>query len=134
MKRRRARESALQMLFQRDFIVDEDELARYWAGKDEDPDVVEFANLIVRGTRENLEEIDSEIKASAEHWVLERMAAVDRNILRASTFEILYLSDVPPAVTINEALEIAKKFSSEESAAFINGILDRIAKKAGRTA
>ena len=134
MKRRRARESALQMLFQRDFIVDEDELARYWAGKDEDPDVVEFANLIVRGTRENLEDIDAEIKASAEHWVLERMAAVDRNILRASTFEILYLSDVPPAVTINEALEIAKKFSSEESAAFINGILDRIAKKAGRTA
>jgi len=134
MKRRRAREYALQMLFQRDFIAAEDELARFWADKDEEPDVVEFANAIVRGTGLRLDEIDTAIKGSAEHWELERMAAVDRNILREGAYELLYSKDVPPAVAINEALEIAKKYSSEESAAFINGILDRIAKKTGRTA
>ncbi len=76
----------------------------------------------------HINEVDAAIKDAAEHWVLERMAAVDRNILRFATFELLYSPDVPPAVVIDEALEIAKRFSSTESAAFINGILDRIAK------
>ena len=129
MKRRLAREYALQMLFQRDFIESNEELSTFWEGMDVDPEVVEFANLIARGTREHLEEIDEAIKASAEHWVLERMAAVDRNILRLGAYELLFGTDIPRAVAINEAIEIAKKFSTSESASFINGILDRISKK-----
>ena len=129
MKRRLAREYALQMLFQGDFIESNEELSTFWEGMDVDPEVVEFANLIARGTREHLEEIDEAIKASAEHWVLERMAAVDRNILRLGTYELLFGTDIPRAVAINEAIEIAKKFSTSESASFINGILDRISKK-----
>lgn len=117
------------MLFQRDFIESNEELSTFWEGMEVDPEVVEFANLIARGTREHLEEIDEAIKASAEHWVLERMAAVDRNILRLGTFELLFGTDIPRAVAINEAIEIAKKFSTSESASFINGILDRISKK-----
>jgi N utilization substance protein B len=116
------------MLFQRDFIENPEELARFWEGKEVEPEVVEFANRIVRGTSRNLDDIDSAIKTSAEHWVLERMAAVDRNILRAGAFELIYADDIPHAVAINEAIEIAKKFSSSESASFINGILDKIAK------
>lgn len=118
------------MLFQRDFIESNEELAVFWEGKDVDQEVREFANRIVRGTASHLDEIDEAIKASAEHWELERMAAVDRNILRAGAFELLFGEDIPPAVAINEAIEIAKKFSSTESASFINGILDRIAKAA----
>jgi N utilization substance protein B len=129
MKRRRAREYALQMLFQKEFTEAGSDLAAFWGEKEEDEDVVSFANGIVRGTLENLAAIDGEIRNAAEHWVLERMAAVDRNILRAAAYEILYMEDIPPAVTINEALEIAKKYSSADSAAFINGILDRIAHK-----
>ncbi len=82
----------------------------------------------MQGTIDNMEEIDRVIKEAAEHWEMERMAAVDRNILRFAVYEILYRSDIPSAVTINEALEIAKKYSSLESAPFINGLLDRIAK------
>ncbi len=129
MKRRLAREYALQMLFQRDFIKSNEELSTFWAAMDVDPEVVEFANQIVLGTREHIGEIDEAIKASAEHWVLERMAAVDRNILRLGTYELLFGIDIPRAVAINEAIEIAKKFSTSESASFINGILDRISKK-----
>ncbi len=132
MKRRHAREYALQMLFQRDFIESNEELSTFWEGMDVDPEVMEFANLIARGTREHLEEIDEAIKASAEHWVLERMAAVDRNILRLGTYELLFGVDIPQAVAINEAIEIAKKFSTSESASFINGILDRISKKSAK--
>ena len=128
MKRRRAREYALQMLFQSEFIESNEEFSVFWEGKEVDQEIIEFANRIVRGTRNNLEDIDNAIKASAEHWVLERMAAVDRNILRAGTYELLYGDDIPQAVAINEAIEVAKKFSSSESASFINGILDRVAK------
>jgi N utilization substance protein B len=128
MKRRRAREYALQLLYERDFSGTEPDYQAFFADLGEDKAVVDFASKIVRGTLRHLEEIDSAIKEAAEHWVLERMAAVDRNILRAATFELLYSPDVPPAVAIDEALEIAKRFSSTESASFINGILDRIAK------
>ncbi len=117
------------MLFQRDFIESPEELSRFWEGKDVTLEVQEFANRIALGTSKHLEEIDEAIKASAEHWVLERMAAVDRNILRAGAYELLFGADIPQAVAINEAIEIAKKFSTTESASFINGILDRISKK-----
>jgi N utilization substance protein B len=129
MKRRRAREYALQILYQHDFTVEVPDLDAFWQDiQEKDADIVSFAGDLVRGTLGHLEDIDSAITGAAEHWVLNRMAAVDRNILREATYEILFREDIPTAVTINEALEIAKKYASKESAAFINGILDKIAK------
>ena len=131
MKRRKAREYVLQFLFQSDFGNKSDtgrSLKQFWADKEKDDEVRKFATEIIKGTLSSLDEIDSVINKSAEHWVLQRMAVVDRNILRFAVYELLYRTDIPPAVTINEAIEIAKKYSTHESASFINGILDKIAK------
>lgn len=128
MKRRQSREYALQILFQHDFTAKDPVFDAFWNGLDADEDGIRYTNGLVTGTLKRLEEIDQRIKKAAEHWVLERMAAVDRNILRLATYEICYVDDVPPAVAINEALEIAKKFSAIESVPFINGILDKIAR------
>ncbi len=136
MRRRRAREYALQILFQIDFKsqeVSRNDFEDFWLDKNESEDVRKFTEELVRGTVERLDEIDSRLKKVAENWVLKRMAAVDRNILRFAAFEILYRKDIPPAVTINEAVEIAKKFSSSEAAPFINGILDKLAKDMGKS-
>jgi N utilization substance protein B len=136
MKRRKAREYALQIIFQIDFRekkeIDSKDLENFWSGKKESKDVKEFTEGLVRGTLSKIDEIDLMIKRVAENWILERMAAVDRNILRFATYELLYRKDIPSAVTINEAIEIAKKFSSTEAAPFINGILDRLAKEVGK--
>jgi len=131
MKRRKAREYALQILFQVDFTkkrIDSKDLEEFWSGKKESRSVKEFTEDLVRGTLNSIDEIDAMIERITENWLLKRMAAVDRNILRFAAYEILYRKDIPSAVTINEAIEIAKKFSSAESAPFINGILDRLAK------
>jgi len=131
MKRRRAREYALQILFQLDVTKNEfnNNLSKeFWVNIKEDDDVKEFANSLVKGTRENINTIDEIIRKAAEHWAIDRMAIVDRNILRAAVYELLYIPDIPPSVTMNEALEISKKYSTEESASFINGILDKIHK------
>jgi transcription antitermination protein NusB len=135
MKRRQAREYALQILFQIDFTekkLGRRELDEFWSDKKENKEIREFAEELVKGTLEKLEDIDALIEKLAENWILGRMAAVDRNILRFAAFEILYRRDIPSAVTINEALEIAKKYSSSESAPFLNGVLDRLAKEAGK--
>lgn len=135
MKRRQAREYALQILFQIDFTekkLGRRELDEFWSDKKENREIREFAEELVKGTLEKLEDIDALIEKLAENWILGRMAAVDRNILRIAAFEILYRRDIPSAVTINEALEIAKKYSSSESAPFLNGVLDRLAKEAGK--
>jgi transcription antitermination protein NusB len=135
MKRRQAREYALQILFQIDFTekkLGRRELDEFWADKKENNEIRKFAEELVKGTLEKLEDIDALIEKLAENWILGRMAAVDRNILRFAAFEILYRKDIPSAVTINEALEIAKKYSSSESAPFLNGVLDRLAKEAGK--
>ena len=130
MKRRRAREYALQLLFQHDFAPGvEIDYAGFWADKNEEDSVKDFARGIVEGTLRHLEEIDRAIESAAEHWALGRMAAVDRNILRAGAYELMFAPDVPTKVAINEALEVAKKFSSQDSAQFINGVLDRIANR-----
>lgn len=144
MKRRRAREYALQFLYRIDFIkVSErnnnkakgllgikNNLEVFWADTDEkDPDTKAFAEDIISGTIKNLKEIDPLIQKVAKKWKISRMASIDRNILRFATYELLFRKDIPSAVTINEALEIAKKYSTSESAAFINGILDKIAKE-----
>ena len=135
MKRRKAREYALQMLFQLDFTArayDEKGIEEFWSDKKETSDVKKFAVELVRGTLSNLEKIDTMIETVTENWLLKRMAAVDRNILRFAAYEILFRKDIPSAVTINEALEIAKKYSTTEAAAFLNGVLDRLAKEAGK--
>jgi len=135
MKRRKAREYALQMLFQLDFTersFDERSLDEFWSDKKEESTVKDFAVNLVKGTLENLDKIDATIEMITENWLLKRMAAVDRNILRFAAYEILYRKDIPSAVTINEALEIAKKYSSTEAASFLNGVLDRLAKEAGK--
>jgi N utilization substance protein B len=104
-------------------------LNEFWKDKDEVPEVKEYTQSIVRGTLEHIVSLDEIIKNAAEHWSLDRMAVVDKNILRAAAYELRYRTDIPASVAINEALEIAKKYSTEESASFLNGILDKIAKE-----
>ncbi len=130
-RRRKARQYALQLLFRVDLTkesVNKDTFNDFWKDKKVSENIVSFTNELVNGTCSNLENIDSEIRATASHWSLERISVVDRSLLRLAVFELLYREDIPPLVSINEALEIAKKFSSMESVAFINGILDKIAK------
>jgi N utilization substance protein B len=129
MKRRRAREFALQILFQIDVTnsdYSDDLLEDFWKSTRENVDVKEFTRDIVFGTTRHIDTIDKVIKEWAEHWSMERMAIVDRSILRAAVYELLYRPDIPRTVIINEAIEIAKKYSTEDSASFINGILDKI--------
>lgn len=131
MKRRRAREYALQLLFQLDLTENKltsDLLNEFWEGIKEENEVIEYAHSIVRGTTEHIDHIDEIIRKTAEHWSLNRIAVIDKNILRAAVYELLYRKDIPASVAINEALEISKKYSSEGSSSFINGVLDRIAK------
>ena len=128
--RRHSRECALQMLFQRDLTGDPVvEITRnFWEGKTESEDIREFAEALLSGTVGKLDRIDPIIKNQTEHWRLERMAAVDRNILRLAVYEMLE-GATPPAVVINEAIEIARRFSTDESTQFVNGILDGIRKE-----
>ena len=130
-KRRKARELALQLLYEIDLQDDgaSPRFAEFWERHTADVDVRTFTEELVRGTREHQPKIDDLITQYTEHWSLERMAVVDRNILRQAIFELLWERDVPPKVTINEALEVAKKFSTQESSRFINGVLDRIRKE-----
>lgn len=134
MNRRQAREYTLQVLFERDFtgaLSPEAYSQRSLDSESEKTDDSVFAEELINGTLNHLEEIDRVIQESAEHWTIERMPVVDRNILRFSIYEILYRKDIPSAVTINEALEIAKKYSSSESVAFINGLLDKVSRRDG---
>ncbi len=94
-----------------------------------DPEVLDFARRLLRLAEEHREEIDSAISKFASNWPLDRMAVVDRNILRLGTAELLFAEDIPPKVSINEAVELAKKYGEEEAYKFVNGILDRIRKE-----
>ncbi len=129
-KRRLAREIALQMLFQLDITKDrpQEGIQLFWATNEYPDEIKEFANHLVEGTMEHRAFIDKCISSFAEKWPISRMPTVDRNILRFSTYEILFVPEVPDRVCINEALEIAKDYGSDESAPFINGILDKIVK------
>jgi N utilization substance protein B len=131
-KRRKARELALQLLYQLDVQGEsnpEPHFAEFWSRHPVDGEVKHFTETLVRGTKTHEPKIDELIDQYAENWELDRMAVVDRNILREGIFELLWMSEVPPKVAINEALEVAKKFSTTESSRFINGILDRIHKE-----
>lgn len=136
-KRRRARETALQLLYQEDLLRREGESpdpagsgpASSAAGGPAGPlgeEMDAYTAELVEGTLNRREEIDREIVRWSEHWTLDRMSVIDRNILRFAAYELLFRGDIPPSVIINEAVEIAKKFGSAESSVFINGILDRI--------
>lgn len=130
--RRKSRELALQMLFQSDMGRQNTEHVRrtFWAErKGVEEDVRGFADDIFRVGMDRAEQIDSLIEKHAENWRMERMAAVDRNVLRTAVAEFLGYPQTPKAVIINEALEIARKYSSPESVHFINGVLDSVAKE-----
>jgi N utilization substance protein B len=126
--RRQGREYALQLLFQvemtRDPIAAVEE--RFWASLQSEPDARAFAGELAQGTLEHLAEIDANIAGATVHWRLERMAVVDRNVLRVAVFELVYRQDTPTAVVIDEAIEVVRKYGAPESAPFINGVLDAI--------
>ena len=129
--RRKARECALQMLFQWDITHDaiEQIQSTFWEGQeDAGEDTRAFAESLAAGAIERVEKIDALIGRHAENWRLDRMAVVDRNILRLATYEFIADAETPKTVVINEAIEIARRFSAQESPQFINGILDSIRK------
>tara|TARA_B100000586_G_C19920381_1_gene346961 strand:- start:157 stop:666 length:510 start_codon:yes stop_codon:yes gene_type:complete len=159
--RRQARERAVQFLFQFDMNPDEDldsMLEHFWLHQR--PEVIEllegksswgeqkeippptagdltiqqFAEPLVRGVVENRDSIDRKLASHATNWDLHRMAGVDRNILRLAVYEMLHREDIPPVVSINEAVDIAKKFSTDDSGKFVNGILDKIISQLDRPA
>jgi N utilization substance protein B len=152
-KRREARERAVQFLFQHDLNPPEDlpsALAQFWDSQraaaiaeeksgatwGQPPELPPasaeetaarlFAEPLIRGVLDHRDEIDEQIKKHAKNWELHRIAAVDRNILRLAIYEMRFREDIPPVVSINEAVDIAKKFSTQDSGKFVNGILDRI--------
>ena len=145
-KRTQARELALQILYQVDMTSRDihDVLEDFWRDRAdflltkkekesseqdrEDVEVREYTEELVHGVLKNLDAIDKIIVRFAENWTMNRMAYVDRNILRLSTYELLHSEDIPVKVAINEAVELAKRFGEEDSSKFVNGILDRIAK------
>ncbi|MBU4128731.1 transcription antitermination factor NusB [bacterium] len=128
-RRHRARELALQILFQLDSGQEnlKEVLETFWALHRHPREIKEFANRLVEGTQGNLKAIDKKIAHYAEHWEMKRMPMVDRNILRLGAYEILYCPDIPIKVSLNEAIELAKKFSTEKSSQFVNALLDKIA-------
>lgn len=133
-KRTRAREIALQLLYQLDARGEEahDSFEEFLIREaDEEADVETFVRRLVDGTVAHRDEIDEAISGAAQNWHLRRMALVDRNILRMAVWEMLYADDIPAKVSINEAIDIGKRFSTEQSGSFINGILDRIRRERG---
>jgi N utilization substance protein B len=126
--RRRAREIALQVLYQLDIGQGDPQaaLTLYFENFRPSEKTREFCQRLVEGVCQEQEEIDRVIEENAENWTLKRMAVVDRNILRLATFELLNCPDIPFKASLNEAIELAKKFGNDDSSAFINGILDQI--------
>jgi len=127
-RRTRARQLALEVLYQADLRREDGrEIAKqYLADKNDEPDLLDFARALITGTCEHQAELDEHIRDAAQNWVISRMAAVDRNILRLAVFELTHMEDIPAKVSINEAIELAKRFGSEESGQFVNGILDKV--------
>jgi N utilization substance protein B len=130
--RRRARSLALQILYQLDITnkSPDQDIQLFWELHPADQEITDYANILVNGTLKHLEYLDSLIQKYSLHWDITRMTIVDRNILRFALFELLYIRDAPLKVIINEAIEIAKLFSTDDSGRFINGILDKIVKDA----
>jgi N utilization substance protein B len=129
--RRKSRELALQVLFQMDVgeIALEDAVKNFWKIEKVLPEIRDFTLKLSGGVAENIVQIDELIKKYTKNWALDRINNIDRNILRIAVYEIIYCPDIPYKVSINEAIEIAKKYGTPESGKFINGVLDRVAKE-----
>lgn len=127
--RRKSREAALKILYAMDGSGHsaEQALAAYFDYFAEEGETVDFTDELVRGVERELPALDEKIRAASQNWRLERMARVDRNILRLATYELFHVPSVPRRVSLNEAIELGKRYGAEDSAAFVNGILDRIA-------
>ncbi len=136
--RRTGRERALQALYQLEMTpgtLPDDALESAWTAPEEgkrDPDAERFAWELVKGVQAFREEIDQLIEKHSHNWRLDRMSRIDRNVLRLGIFELKYRPDIPRKVTINEAVELGKNFGTEESSAFVNGLLDRVAVALGK--
>jgi N utilization substance protein B len=134
--RHSGREAALQMLFQIELsgASAEDAIALFWRSFDDeaDPEGRLYADEAVRGVAASLEDLDRQIAHASANWRIERMARVDRNVLRLGAWEIVHRRDIPRAVILDEAVELAKSFGTDDSSAFVNGVLNRIAETVGR--
>jgi N utilization substance protein B len=131
--RTQCREWALRFLYQADFTEARrrEDLERFWSHFHPGEEPPAYLGELAGGAVSHLEELDALIVRYSEHWRLERMTAVDRNLLRLAVYELLYQPDVPAKVVINEAVELAKRYGSENSGAFVNGLLDRIRQALG---
>lgn len=128
------REAALQMLYALEASGRgaSEVIREFWREMPGDAEGRSYADTLVQGVADDLEGIDGRIRAASTNWRLERMTRVDRNVLRLGTYEIVHGADVPRAVVIDEAVELAKRFGTDESGSFVNGVLDRVAEDAGR--
>lgn len=128
------REAALQMLFALEVSGNPAPrvVTGYWRETPGDPEGREYADQVVLGVAEDLDAVDAAIRKASTNWRIERMARVDRNVLRLGAWELLHRPDVPRAVILDEAVELAKRFGSEDSGSFVNGVLDKIAEDLGR--
>ena len=130
-KRTRARELALQILYQMECTREAADAAlnNFWQSHDEEElaeELRDFTGRLVCGVADKLVLIDKEISSHADNWQIERMALIDKNIMRMSCFELLFCADIPPKVSINEAVDLAKKYSGPDAGKFVNAILDKI--------
>jgi N utilization substance protein B len=127
-KRTAARETALKILYEKDIRGEDAEelMKEYFEENNISTEIREFTEILVRGTLQYRDAIDEVLKKYTENWDLSRMSVIDRNILRFATYELLYRADIPPKVAINEAVNIAKKYSQEKAGKFVNGVLDKI--------
>ena len=134
-KRTKARECVLKILYAVDITKEAPEkcIEIFWQSNEEiEPQVRAFADVLVLGVFKNKELIDRVISEHATNWELKRMAVIDRNILRFATYELLYMEEIPPKVSINEAIDIAKRYGDKDSGKFVNGVLDSINKNEGK--
>lgn len=131
-KRTRARELALQFLYQLDLRGEAlfGEAREFLASEERDQETTRFALRLVEGVQQHRAALDETIQGVAQNWNISRMAVVDRNVLRLSAYELMHCDDIPPKVAINEAIELGKRYSTSNSGAFINGILDKIMNRA----
>jgi N utilization substance protein B len=132
--RHSGREAALQMLFQIEAseVSADKAVELFWRTFEADPEGRAYADALVRGVEAELEAIDKKIRGASQNWRIERMSRVDRNLLRLGTWELMTKPDIPRAVVLDEAIELAKAYGTDESSGFVNGVLDRIANDLGR--
>ncbi len=129
-ERTRARQLAVQYLYQYDLLKDKaSEVDDFLADEGAEGEVASFAQMLIRGCREHWDELNQTVVEVSEHWQLNRMPVVDRNVLRVGAYELKYCDDIPSKVSINEAIELAKAFGGKDSGGFVNGLLDKIRAK-----